>query len=283
MDIEDLHRAACAQHQNMYEDPTTGLMVFTEYAHLKRGTCCGSGCRHCPYGHAKTNPSANVVVVTWFVSWFVAWLQWFWELFRPKVVVTKSALYSRKGDEGFTRLLAGSALPKYATVCEAMGDVDELSVKLGFASYHCRDLRDFLFTTQLALLDAGATLAAANGANSTVGKIARVALDPSIVDEVERRIDQIDSSLPPLRHFVIPEAPLRALALHDARVVCRRAERHVWRLVHDMADDNQLLLLARYLNRLSDFFFVAARQAGHHAGHLRTYDVSAAVRNRRSS
>lgn len=49
MDIEELHRIACENHQNTYIDPATGFTVFTEYSHLKRGKCCGNKCRHCPY------------------------------------------------------------------------------------------------------------------------------------------------------------------------------------------------------------------------------------------
>jgi len=50
-DIEEIHRKACDRREQLYKDPETGLMVFTEFAHLQRGKCCGSACRHCPYGH----------------------------------------------------------------------------------------------------------------------------------------------------------------------------------------------------------------------------------------
>ncbi len=51
MDIEELHKTACLNRQTFYIDPTIDMHVMTEYAHLKRGTCCGRKCRHCPYGH----------------------------------------------------------------------------------------------------------------------------------------------------------------------------------------------------------------------------------------
>jgi hypothetical protein len=56
--IEELHRAACEAKQASYIDPPTGYMVLTEYAHLKRGKCCGSGCRHCPYDHINVKKKA---------------------------------------------------------------------------------------------------------------------------------------------------------------------------------------------------------------------------------
>jgi hypothetical protein len=53
LSIEDLHRQACADKQQSYIDPPTGYTVLTEYAHLKRGKCCGNACRHCPYDHVN--------------------------------------------------------------------------------------------------------------------------------------------------------------------------------------------------------------------------------------
>ena len=52
-DVEDLHRAACSRGEEFYTDPATGFMVFTAVCHQKRGKCCGSGCRHCPYDHTN--------------------------------------------------------------------------------------------------------------------------------------------------------------------------------------------------------------------------------------
>lgn len=202
---------------------------------------------------------------------------------KPKAVKSeisvrkKSALYTRKGDGGYTRLLSGGPLPKYAVVCEAMGDVDELSVKIGFAAYHCSraETRQRLNDAQRTLLEAGAVLAARGSTG-----IARRAIDPGVVDEIEHEIDAIDASLPPLRNFVLPKPPLSALALHDARVVCRRAERHVWRLA---VDEEDVAFVAKFLNRLSDYLFAAARQEVHdHDGDEpeAIYNVTAGIRRR---
>lgn len=221
---------------------------------------------------------------------------WFWRclvgLWRPKrrrlprPQRAKSSLYTRQGDHGYTRILGGPALPKYAAVCEAMGDVDELSAKLGIAAFHSEDAetRASVEAAQRTLLEAGAVLASLGPStgDSRTRRLARRALDPSVVRALEVDIDDIDASLPPLRHFVIPQAPLAALALHDARVVCRRAERHVWAVAHeakDDDDDHQIRLVATYLNRLSDYLFAAARLARGEEDD-RGYDVSATVRRR---
>ena len=100
----------------------------------------------------------------------------------------------------------------------------------------------------------------------------------------EEEVDALDAALPPLKNFVVATGPLACLALHDARVVCRRAERHVWRRAEELreeqlADDAaRVAAVAKFLNRLSDYLFVAARGA---AATDVVYDVSANVRRRR--
>ncbi|KAJ8608521.1 hypothetical protein CTAYLR_005738 [Chrysophaeum taylorii] len=296
--IEELHEVACANGEETYIDPKSGLTVFTEFAHLQRGSCCGSRCRHCPYNHVNVRRSetTHVQLLARLVSWLLEQLARLAAVFsgakRASAIPRKrrkSALYTRKGDGGYTRVLGGDALPKHAAVCEAMGDVDELSVKLGMAAYRSerKDVADFVFRVQQRLLDAGAVLAAADSSSG----IARRAFNPTELEVLEREIDAVDATLPPLRHFVVPQPPSAALALHDARAVCRRAERHVWRLVLDHRsvdrqssprEDDPHEAIAKYLNRLSDYLFVAARQAAHdQRDHPEvTYDVSASTRRR---
>ena len=97
-------------------------------------------------------------------------------------------------------------------------------------------------------------------------------------------MDALDAALPPLRNFVVATGPPACLALHDARVVCRRAERHVWRRAHELDDEgrtaarDRVAAVAKFLNRLSDYLFVAARGA---AATDLVYDVSANVRRRK--
>ena len=254
MEIEDLHRLACSRKEETYIDPRSGLTVFTEYAHTERGTCCGCGCRHCPYRRKQRPSFYSLLVALWRrVVLCVS------ALFPPRSEERrKSKVYTRTGDAGTTRLIDG-AVPKYGDACEAMGAVDELAVKLGIASRACRGwwsrlIRDRIERVQLVLLQGGAVLAAAE---------LTVDFD---TEDLEADIDRIDATLPKLSNFVVPngDSPLSALTLHDARVVCRRAERAVWRHLASsqvVAKNPQTESLARYLNRLSDFLFVAARKA----------------------
>lgn len=226
----------------------------------------------------------------------VAWLLFFVQSPPPPSdkKKKKSEVYTRAGDAGFTRLLAGDAVPKFSEACEAMGDIDELSVKVGLAAHALRrtwrrrDVVQRLEDSQLCLLQAGAVLAASEttGAGTLKRHLgdALGAFDASALAALEAEIDALDATLPKLRHFVLPRGPFSALALHDARVVCRRAERRLWRLIishHSGAsrrrddvgdggrddDDGRALFrercnaLAVFLNRFSDFLFVAARAA----------------------
>jgi len=285
-------------------DPASGLLVFTEYAHRERGSCCGNGCRHCPYRRrpAKKEDAPSFVARARRMAVEVARRLVSWLLFfvrsppatkspstkSPSTTKKKSGVYTRAGDAGYTRLLAGAAVPKFSEACEAMGEIDELSVKVGFAAYALRssrrrDVVRRLEDAQLSLLQAGAVLAASDVSHSLKRHLgdALEAFDAPALAALEAEIDALDASLPKLSHFVLPRGPLAALALHDARVVCRRAERRLWRLLHDRNDDALLrksndhgdddggraLLRARrhalavFLNRFSDFLFVAARAA----------------------
>jgi len=140
--------------------------------------------------------------------------------------------------------------------------------------------------TQALLLDAGAALTVLeSGGKGAYARAARDAFDDAEIADLEREVDALDAALPPLRNFVVATGPLSCLALHDARVVCRRAERHVWKRVEELAADDdaaddaaRVAAVAKFLNRLSDYLFVAARGA---AARDVVYDVSANVRRRR--
>ena len=204
-----------------------------------------------------------------------------------------SRVYTRKGDGGRARLVGSrdAETPKFATVYEAVGDVDELGVKLGIAAFHTPeveggvDVRSRLLKTQALLLDAGATLTVVDrSGDGAYASAARDAFDDAEIAALEEEVDALDAALPPLKNFVVATGPLACLALHDARVVCRRAERHVWRRAEELreeqlADDAaRVAAVAKFLNRLSDYLFVAARGA---AATDVVYDVSANVRRRR--
>ena len=265
----EAHAAAVARGLQTYDDPTTGYTVFTELAHRARGGCCGRMCRHCCYGWRNVRA------------------------FATEKPTRASRVYTRKGDGGRARLVGSrdAETPKFATVYEAVGDVDELGVKLGIAAFHTPeveggvDVRSRLLKTQALLLDAGATLTVVDrSGDGAYASAARDAFDDAEIAALEEEVDALDAALPPLKNFVVATGPLACLALHDARVVCRRAERHVWRRAEELreeqlADDAaRVAAVAKFLNRLSDYLFVAARGA---AATDVVYDVSANVRRRR--
>ena len=263
------HANAVARGLQTYDDPATGYTVFTELAHRARGGCCGRMCRHCCYGWRNVRG------------------------FATEKPTRASRVYTRKGDGGRARLVGSrdAETPKFATVYEAVGDVDELGVKLGIAAFHTPeveggvDVRSRLLKTQALLLDAGATLTVVDrSGDGAYASAARDAFDDAEIAALEEEVDALDAALPPLKNFVVATGPLACLALHDARVVCRRAERHVWRRAEELrkeelADDAaRVAAVAKFLNRLSDYLFVAARGA---AATDVVYDVSANVRRRR--
>ena len=275
------HANAVARGLQTYDDPATGYTVFTELAHRARGGCCGRMCRHCCYGWRnvrgfsteKTTDNVRAVATE-----------------KP---TRASRVYTRKGDGGRARLVGSrdAETPKFATVYEAVGDVDELGVKLGIAAFHTPeveggvDVRSRLLKTQALLLDAGATLTVVDrSGDGAYASAARDAFDDAEIAALEEEVDALDAALPPLKNFVVATGPLACLALHDARVVCRRAERHVWRRAEELkaesmeGDAARVAAVAKFLNRLSDYLFVAARGA---AATDVVYDVSANVRRRR--
>ena len=277
----EAHAAAVARGLQTYDDPTTGYTVFTELAHRARGGCCGRMCRHCCYGWRNVRGFSTEKTTDNVRA------------FATEKPTRASRVYTRKGDGGRARLVGSrdAETPKFATVYEAVGDVDELGVKLGIAAFHTPeveggvDVRSRLLKTQALLLDAGATLTVVDrSGDGAYASAARDAFDDAEIAALEEEVDALDAALPPLKNFVVATGPLACLALHDARVVCRRAERHVWRRAEELreeklADDAaRVAAVAKFLNRRSDYLFVAARGA---AATDVVYDVSANVRRRR--
>jgi cob(I)alamin adenosyltransferase len=163
-------------------------------------------------------------------------------------------IYTKTGDDGTTGLFGGVRLPKNDPRIEAYGNVDELNAVLGMVLLHEMpgDLRD-LFTL-------GADLATPLNPPPTYN-IPRITEEHVVA--LERRIDQLEATLPPLKTFILPGGTPAGATLHLARTVCRRAERSVVTL-GEAADIGGTVL--RYLNRLSDWLFVAARYANASAG-----------------
>jgi cob(I)alamin adenosyltransferase len=168
----------------------------------------------------------------------------------------KNITYTKTGDRGETSLIGGKRVPKYDDRVESYGTVDELSAVIGVLSDLdgvSEEIREALGVIQNKLFTLESHFALDK--SSEVSKMI-----PQLVDDdvlfLERHIDRMNAELPELRAFVIPGGNLKASVSHVCRTVCRRAERQGWRLAsHDEVDAIDL----RYLNRLSDYFFVLAR------------------------
>lgn len=175
-------------------------------------------------------------------------------------MVTLNRIYTRTGDAGRTRLATGEPVSKSDGRVEAYGAVDETNACIGMARLHTgadAELDAMLGRIQNELFDLGADLAAPPKPDEAEGQALRIV--ESQVARLEREIDAMNDALPALKTFILPGGTPAAVALHLARTVCRRAEREAVRLVESGAPVSQPAL--RYLNRLSDFLFVAARWA----------------------
>lgn len=165
-------------------------------------------------------------------------------------------IYTRTGDKGQTGLWGGTRIRKDAVRIQAYGTVDECNAVIGLA---CSCLQETTLSTMLAqvqneLFVVGSDLAS----DLKLENVPRV--KPREVEQLEAWIDQLEAELPPLTQFILPGGHAVAAHLHLARTVCRRAERWVVSLSHESSINETVLL---YLNRLSDFLFVAARYANH--------------------
>ena len=158
-------------------------------------------------------------------------------------------IYTRTGDSGETSLIGGRRVPKNDPRIEAYGTVDELSSFIGVAraSWPSSPIDAQLAAVQNDLFEVGAQLAAVDATRFPGAAGHRI-------EDLERAIDAMESELPALTNFILPAGSTAAANLHVARTVCRRAERLV------VAIDGQEQTI-RYLNRLSDYLFVAARFA----------------------
>lgn len=176
----------------------------------------------------------------------------------------KAKIYTRTGDQGTTRLADGSCVEKFNPRVEAYGTVDELNSCLGVVrAYGSKvitgDLDGVLEKVQNHLFNLGSLLACADA--ELFKKLPQVT--DGQVEFLERKIDEYTEALPELRSFILPGGTMPASQLHVARTFCRRAER---RAAEIMASEENYAVCLRYLNRLSDFLFVAARWTNHKAG-----------------
>lgn len=166
----------------------------------------------------------------------------------------KMKLYTKTGDSGKTSLLGGR-VDKDDIRVEVYGTIDELNAFVGQAvseleSQQFKDIVNDLQNIQHHLFDCGGDLA-------NVMKERKYKLQSSTVVELEKRIDELTEETPPLKKFILPGGTKAAATLHVARTITRRAERLAVTLNHETKDVPESI--QQYLNRLSDYFFIAAR------------------------
>ncbi|MEM9292190.1 MAG: cob(I)yrinic acid a,c-diamide adenosyltransferase [Acidobacteriota bacterium] len=174
------------------------------------------------------------------------------------VRITK--VYTKQGDGGTTSLGGGQKVPKTNARIEAYGGVDELNATIGLVAESLRgddrleDLRQQLLRRQNELFDLGAQLAVLPEDRVEGFSI----IGTSDIEQLEEEIDGMNESLEPLRSFILPGGGETSARLHLCRTVCRRVERDTLRLGSEEELDGTEV---PYLNRLSDWFFVASRYA----------------------
>lgn len=174
-------------------------------------------------------------------------------------MVVLNKIYTKTGDAGETALGNGARVAKFATRVSAYGTSDELNAVVGLARLHAEgEMDDQLSLIQNDLFDLGADLCTPEKEDEAEAEYPPLRMVESQVTRLEDEIDAMNARLEPLRSFILPGGTVMSAHLHQCRTVCRRAER----LVVELATVEAINPAAvTYLNRLSDWFFVAARIA----------------------
>ena len=171
-------------------------------------------------------------------------------------------IYTKTGDSGETSLFDKTRVSKADARVDAYGEVDELNACLGAARAAGVDeeigalievLQKDLFALGARLADPGSRIAP---------RVEKAVIGDAAVERLEQTIDRLETTLQPLRRFILPGGSPAGAGLHLARTVCRRAERRVIGLGAGAVDP----ILVVYLNRLSDLLFVMARAVNHRSG-----------------
>lgn len=170
-------------------------------------------------------------------------------------------IYTKTGDKGETSLIGGKRVPKNHMRIEAYGTVDELNSFIGIIRDHdikphhkkvLHEIQECLFITESLL-----------ALDETNSQIKLPCLKESDIELLENEIDIMNEDLPELSNFILPGGNIESSYAHVARTICRRSER----IVIGMAEKTQVPeIIIRYLNRLSDYFFVLARKLAHEKG-----------------
>jgi cob(I)alamin adenosyltransferase len=172
-------------------------------------------------------------------------------------MVVLNRIYTRTGDQGETALGDGSRVPKTALRVEAYGTVDELNATIGLVRLHSAgEIDAALARVQNDLFDLGADLCRPDMEKDGEAEYTPLRIVGAQVDRLEAEIDGWNGGLAPLRSFILPGGTPVAAHLHLCRTVARRAERRALALARAEAVNDAAI---RYLNRLSDWFFVLGR------------------------
>ena len=159
------------------------------------------------------------------------------------------SIYTRTGDNGTTALFGGKRVPKCEELVDLYGSIDELNSWIGLVTTYLEtyDVRSFLGEIQTDLFVIGSILSGWKGSPAQINRR---------IGEMEARIDNMERDLPGLTRFIIPGGSQLSSYIHIARSICRRVERQVVSFSQKQKIDPVII---RYLNRLSDLFFVLAR------------------------
>ena len=174
-------------------------------------------------------------------------------------MIVLNKIYTKKGDDGKTELGDGNRIEKFSTRVEAYGTVDEVNSVIGTVTCLSinTELKTALERIQNDLFDLGADLCLPESENENLAyEPLRVRKEQ--VSRLESEIDSMNKSIEPIRSFVLPGGTEIAANFHLCRTICRRAERRVVKLMETETINLEALI---YLNRLSDWFFVAARKS----------------------
>ena len=174
-------------------------------------------------------------------------------------MIVLNKIYTKKGDDGKTELGNGNRIEKFSTRVEAYGTVDEVNSVIGTVTCLSinTELKTALERIQNDLFDLGADLCLPESENENLAyEPLRVRKEQ--VSRLESEIDYMNKSIEPIRSFVLPGGTEIAANFHLCRTICRRAERRVVKLMETEKINLEALI---YLNRLSDWFFVAARKS----------------------
>ncbi len=169
-------------------------------------------------------------------------------------------IYTKTGDKGTTSLIGGTKVPKSHLRIEAYGTVDELNSYIGL----CKDLlsdeqgQKILLEVQDRLFTIGSSLACDPIKEP---KMRIPDLKETDIELLEKEIDRMDETIPPMKNFILPGGHATLSHLHSARCICRRAERCCVRLELENLEVEDIII--KYLNRLSDYLFVLSRYSGH--------------------